>query len=156
LADYEGALRKLEGDTVRHNDLQRQVKEAEDNYQLYAKKREEARIADELDKQKITNVSIAEAPAIARIPSSPNRPLNLALGIVLAAFLTLGSVFTSELLSDTVHTPRQLEALTGATVLATVPENGRRMISRRGRETAELQPEKNATVNQPNRELVEV
>jgi uncharacterized protein involved in exopolysaccharide biosynthesis len=156
LAEYEGALKKLEGDTVRHNDLQRQLKESEDNYQLYAKKREETRIADELDKQKITNVSIAEAPAIARIPSSPNRPLNLALGIVLAAFLTVGSVFTSELVSDTVHTPRQLEALTGATVLATVPENGRRMISRRGRETAELQPENNATGQPPNRELVEV
>jgi uncharacterized protein involved in exopolysaccharide biosynthesis len=157
LAEYEGALKKLEGDTAKHNDLQRRVKEAEDNYQLYAKKREEARIADELDKQKITNVSIAEAPAIARIPSSPNRPLNLALGIVLAAFLALGSVFTSELVGDTVHTPRQLEALTGATVLATVPENGRRMISRRGRETAEIEPESKGELgSSANRELVEV
>src|SRR5882672_915482 len=38
LRDYEGSLRKLEGDTTTHNDLQRQVKEAEENYQLYAKK----------------------------------------------------------------------------------------------------------------------
>ena len=158
LQEYEGALKKLEGNTARHNDLQRQVKEAEDHYQLYAKKREEARIADELDKQKITNFSIAEAPAIARIPSSPNRPLNLALGIVLAAFLTVGSVFTSELMSDTVQTPRQLEMLTGATVLATVPENGRRMISRRGRETAELEPENRShpAELEASRELVEV
>ncbi len=59
LRDYENSLQKLEGNTTKHNDLQRQVKEAEDNYQLYAKKREEARIADELDRQKITNVSIA-------------------------------------------------------------------------------------------------
>ena len=98
-----------------------------------------------------------EAPAIARIPSSPNRPLNLGLGIVLAAFLALGSVFTSELVGDTVHTPRQLEALTGATVLATVPENGRRMISRRGRETAEIEPGSRGELEGPaNRELVEV
>jgi len=49
--------------------LQRDKKEAEDNYQLYAKKREEARIADELDRQKITNVSIAEAATVPQLPS---------------------------------------------------------------------------------------
>jgi uncharacterized protein involved in exopolysaccharide biosynthesis len=121
LREYQAALQKLEGDTTRHDDLQRQKKEAEENYQLYAKKREEARIADELDRQKITNVSIAEAPAVPRIPSSPNRPLNLILGFFVAAFLSLGTVFSAEMLGDSIHTPRQLEALTGATVLATVP-----------------------------------
>src|SRR6266481_3575835 len=130
LRDYEGSLRKLEGDTTKHNDLQRQVKEAEENYQLYAKKREEARIADELDRQKITNVSIAEAPAVSQIPSSPNRPLNLVLGVFVAALLSLGTVFSADMLGDTVHSPRQLEALTGATVLATVPENSRRLMGR--------------------------
>ena len=135
LQQYEGALKKLEGNTVTHDDLQRQKKEAEDNYQLYSKKREEARIADELDRQKITNVSIAEAATVPQIPSSPNRPLNLILGVALAAILGLGSVFSAEMFSDAVHTPRQLEALTGATVLATVPANSRRMLSRRNRES---------------------
>ena len=138
LRDYEGELRKLEGDTTRHDDLQRQKKEAEENYQLYAKKREEARIADELDRQKITNVSIAEAPAVPRIPSSPNRPLNLLLGVFVATFLSLGSVFSAEMLGDTIHTPRQLEALTGATVLATVPENSRRIIGGSRKKTKEI------------------
>lgn len=131
LQQYEGALKKLEGDTVAHNDLQRQVKEAQDNYQLYAKKREESRIADELDRQKITNVSIAEAPTAAQLPSAPNRPVNFLLGLVLAAFLSFASVFSLELLNQRVYSPRQLEALTGATVLATVPENSRKMISRK-------------------------
>jgi uncharacterized protein involved in exopolysaccharide biosynthesis len=139
LQQYEAALKKLEGDTTKHNDLQRQVKEAEDNYQLYAKKREEARIADELDRQKITNVSIAEVATAPQIPSSPNRGLNLVLGVFLAAFLSLGSVFSAEMLSDAVYTPRQLEALTGAQVLATVPENSRRMIMRNSREPIEIE-----------------
>jgi len=138
LRDYEGELRKLEGDTTRHDDLQRQKKEAAENYQLYAKKREEARIADELDRQKITNVSIAEAPTIPRIPSSPNRPLNLLLGVFVATFLSLGTVFSAEMLGSTVHTARQLEALTGATVLATVPENSRRIISGSRMKTKEI------------------
>jgi len=138
LRDYEGELRKLEGDTTRHDDLQRQKKEAAENYQLYAKKREEARIADELDRQKITNVSIAEAPTVPRIPSSPNRPLNLLLGVFVATFLSLGTVFSAEMLGGTVHTARQLEALTGATVLATVPENSRRIISGSRMKTKEI------------------
>ena len=139
LRDYEGSLRKLEGDTTQHNDLQRQVKEAEENYQLYAKKREEARIADELDRQKITNVSIAEAAAVPQIPSSPNRPLNLVLGVFIAAFLSLGTVFSAEMLGDTIHTPRELEALTGAAVLATVPENSRRLMGRSKAQTNEIE-----------------
>src|SRR5258708_34659830 len=64
----------------------------------------------------ITNVSIAEAPAVSQIPSSPNRPLNLVLGVFVAALLSLGTVFSAEMLGDTIHSPRQLEALTGATV----------------------------------------
>jgi uncharacterized protein involved in exopolysaccharide biosynthesis len=139
LQQYEGSLKKLEADTAKHDDLQREKKEAEENYQLYAKKREEARIADELDRQKITNVSIAEAATAAQLPSSPDRPLNLILGIVLATFLSIGSVFAAELLSDVVHTPRQLEALTGAMVLATVPAKGRRLLKPRPREVRSME-----------------
>jgi len=124
--------------------LQRVKKEAEDNYQLYAKKREEARIADELDRQKITNVSIAEAAAVPQLPSSPNRPVNLLLGLFLAAFLSLGTVFTAEMLSDAVHTPRQLEALTGAMVLATVPEKSRRILLRNMQTQQMIEPQPRA------------
>jgi uncharacterized protein involved in exopolysaccharide biosynthesis len=131
LQQYQASLDALEANTTTHNDLQRQVKEAEDNYQLYAKKREESRIADELDRQKITNVSIAEAATAAQVPTSPNRPLNLVLGVVLAGFLCVGSVITAELVDDKVYSARQLESMTGGAVLATVPGNGRKLISRR-------------------------
>ena len=100
LQEYETSLKTLERNTSGHDDLQRQMKEAEDNYHLYAKKREEARIADELDRQKITNVSIAESATVPQIPSSPNRPLNLIIGVVLAGVLSLGSVFSAEMFSD--------------------------------------------------------
>jgi len=63
------------------------------------------------------------------------------LGIFLAAFLTLASVFSAELLNDTVHTPQQLEGLTGSPVLATVPENSRKMIGRRSRKPKQVEIE---------------
>jgi capsular polysaccharide biosynthesis protein len=57
--------------------------------------------------------------------------LNLVLGIVLAGFLCVGSVISAELLDDKVHSARQLEAISGGPVLATVPENRRKMLSQR-------------------------
>jgi hypothetical protein len=45
------------------------------------------------------------------------------------------------MLGDTVHSPRQLEALTGATVLATVPENSRKLIPGRSKKTKEIESE---------------
>jgi capsular polysaccharide biosynthesis protein len=73
-------------------------------------------------------VSIAESATAAQIPSAPNRPVNFFLGVFLAAFLSLGTVFSAEMLSDAVYTPRQLEAMTGAVVLATVPDKSRRIL----------------------------
>jgi len=38
-----------------------------------------------------------------------------------------------------VHTPRQLEAMTGAPVLATVPANSRKMLGRRRAQKDEIE-----------------
>jgi len=121
LRDYEAQSSRLEGITAQFQDLTRQVKEAEDNYQLYEKKQEEARIADQLDQNKITNVSIAEAPAISQLPIRPNRALNLVLGLLLGVAVSIGVVIAAEFMRENVETPRELESLTGIPVLATVP-----------------------------------
>src|SRR6185312_1916458 len=123
--EYDNQLSRLESITGEYQDLTRRVKEAEDNYQLYEKKREEARIADELDQSKITNVSLAEAPVESHMPTKPNRPLNLILGIVMGALISLASAITAEFLRGNVETPRELEMLSGSHVLATIPVQGR-------------------------------
>ena len=46
------------------------MKTAEDNYLLYQKKQEEARISDALDRTRIANVVVAEAADGADVPSS--------------------------------------------------------------------------------------
>jgi capsular polysaccharide biosynthesis protein len=123
---YEAQLSRLEGITAQYDDLNRKVKESADNYQLYKKKEEEARITDELDQNKITNVSVAEAPIQPQLPVKPNRPMNLILGVFLGALLSIGSVVVAEFMRDTVLTPRELEVLTGKPVLASLPNMGRR------------------------------
>jgi len=120
LDQYQAVLSRLDQATNKHGDLERRVKETEENYRLYARKQEEARITDELDQKKITNVALAETPVVQRDPVEPNRPLTLGLGIFLAFFVSLCAVFIAELFRDTVHTPRELELLAGIPVIATL------------------------------------
>ena len=140
--DYETQLSRLEGITAEYEDLARQKKESGDNYQLYSKKEEEARIIDKLDQSKITNVSVAEAPVQSQLPVKPNRPLNLILGVFLGVLLSIGSVVIAEFLRDTVLTPRELELLTGQRVLASLPNTGKapRVVFAEGPEVSEPGP----------------
>jgi uncharacterized protein involved in exopolysaccharide biosynthesis len=119
LAGYRARLAQLENDTIEHDSLQRTVKESEENYLLYARKQEEARIADSLDQQKIANVAVAEAPMEQRLPAKSN--VNLSLGVLLAGFVSLGAAFGVEYAGSRFHTPAELESATGFPVLATVP-----------------------------------
>jgi len=124
VAAYHGRLAQLEKDTIEHDALQRAVKESEENYLLYTRKREEARIADSLDQQKIANVAIAEAPIEQHVPTKPNVLLNLSLGVLLAGFVSMSAAFAAEYRGSYFYSPAELEAATGLPVLATVPFEG--------------------------------
>jgi uncharacterized protein involved in exopolysaccharide biosynthesis len=139
---YRQQLSRLGGSTTEYEDLIRRQKEAEDNYLLYARKAEEARITDSLDQQKIANVAIAENPVEPLWPTKPNVQMNLILGTLLAGFLSLGVAFSAEYLQqpfpraeadsrigvghamnsrpllETIEQPGDLEVLTGLPVLA--------------------------------------
>lgn len=114
-------LTKLTGVTTIHDDLSRQVKQAEETYQLYARKQEESQIEDALDEKKITNITIAEAPIVPLTPNKSSRVLIAVLGLSMGLMLAFGSAFISELFDQTFHTPRQLQAFTEFPVLATIP-----------------------------------
>jgi len=111
VGSYRGQLNRLDHSTNAYEDLIRKQKEAEENYLLYARKTEEARIADALDQQKIANVSIAEHPVEPRLPSKPNTPVNLALGTAMACLLSMGVAFSAEYLDQ----PFPHERVTGET-----------------------------------------
>jgi uncharacterized protein involved in exopolysaccharide biosynthesis len=120
VADYHAHLAQLQNDTLEYDGLQRGMKESEENYLLYSRKQEDARIADSLDRQKVANVAVAEAPLEHYLPAKPNIGLSLAIGILLAAILSLGAGFGMEYASGCFHAPADLENTTGLPVLATV------------------------------------
>ena len=121
LGEYQGRLKQLEEATLKNNELERSLKQTEEAYKLYSKKEEEARISEALDQQKIANVMIAESPTVPLSPFKPNRPLTMALGLLLGLFGSISAAFMLEYFNDSVRTSDDLEALVGLPVLATIP-----------------------------------
>jgi uncharacterized protein involved in exopolysaccharide biosynthesis len=123
---YQTRLTELAGSTAVHNELSRQVKQAEDTYQLYSRKQEESQIEDALDQKKITNISIAEAPIVPQNPNHSGQILVVVIGLISGLLLSFGSAFVLELIRETFLTPRELQSFSGYPVLATIPMHGRR------------------------------
>jgi uncharacterized protein involved in exopolysaccharide biosynthesis len=116
---YRRQMMQLADATAEFDDLVRMQKEAEDKYLLYAKKTEEARIAQSLDQQKIANVTIVENPIEPHKPSKPKVKLNLAVGALLAFCFSLGLTFAVEYFrEETVQDASELEEVTKLPVLA--------------------------------------
>jgi uncharacterized protein involved in exopolysaccharide biosynthesis len=119
--DYHHKLAGLVVATDTEETLMRNRKEAESNYLLYARKQEEARVADLLDQQKIANVAIAEPPTEPHIPSQPSVTVNLALGLFLGIVVSLGTAIGTEYYTGGVYSSAELEMYTGLPVLSFVP-----------------------------------
>ena len=121
LATLRALLVATEQATVNFSTLEARVTELQGNYQLYTQKRDEAQIANAMDQQQLVNVAIAESPTFSATPSSPRVAVDLALGGFAAIFFATCAVFFAEMGRDTIASPAELEALTRARVLATVP-----------------------------------
>jgi uncharacterized protein involved in exopolysaccharide biosynthesis len=119
-AKYRESLSGLESATNDDDQLLRQIKEAEENYFLYSKKREEARIEQAMDRQKVANVALVQEARLPVLPT-PKLSVTLAASWVLGCCLILGGSLMKTVMKNTVHTPWEVEGLTGLPVLASVP-----------------------------------
>jgi uncharacterized protein involved in exopolysaccharide biosynthesis len=115
------SARELDEQGIEQQDLIRTAKAAEENYLLYLRKREEARISDAFDQQSILNVAIAEKPTVPSLPSES--PLMFALiGTFLALTVSAGVVFAVEYFDPSFRSPSEVEAVLQLPVLAAVPD----------------------------------
>jgi len=117
---------KLDQQSVVQQELLRTAKADEDSYLLFRKKREEARIADELDESKIVNVAVAEAAAVPLVPTGFPLEMKLILAVVIAALVSLGAGFVGEYLDPSFRTVSEVKEYLDIPLLATLPRNGHR------------------------------
>ncbi|MGC1402208.1 MAG: GNVR domain-containing protein [Thermodesulfobacteriota bacterium] len=101
-------------------DLNREVSTNEMNYKTYKEKKEEARISDEMNRQKLANISVIQAAVVPSNPVKPKKVLNILLSIILGAVSGLGFAFFSEYLGQGISTPEAAEEKLGLPVLAAV------------------------------------
>lgn len=117
---YQGLAQRLDTKGLEQTDLVRNVKTAEDNYLLYVRKREEARISDALDSKRIVNVAIAEA---ATVPALPTLQLAWILigGFFAASVVSVGTAYAVDRLDPSFRTPDELYRYLDTRVLASIP-----------------------------------
>jgi len=120
LSSYRQSARELQESAVVQQDLLRAAKTAEENYLLYQRKEEEARINDALDQRGILNVAIAEQPTVPALPVRSSLRYGL-LSVLLAGAASLGMAFTSDFLDPSFRTPAEVTSYLGAPVLVSIP-----------------------------------
>jgi len=117
---YREVAQQLDRKSTTRNDLVRSVKAAEDNYLLYLHKREEARISDALDSQRIVNVSIAEAAAVPALPML-NLGWLLVGGLFAAGITSVGAAYAADRIDPCFQSPDELGSYLDVRVLASIP-----------------------------------
>lgn len=118
----EKRVMKLNDANTIKQTLMRNVTTAEQNYNLYQQKKELARISDELDKRRISNVVLAEEPVPSTVPVR-SRVVTLAMGFLLCLVISCAAGFAADYLDPTFRTWREVEDYLNVPVLAVVPES---------------------------------
>lgn len=127
-AAYRTMARQLGEDAITQDDLLSAEKAAQENYLLYVKKQEEARIADALDERGIVNVAIAERPVAPALPVWPSWMV-LAFGLAAAGAAGTGAAFAADYMDPAFRTPDDVLAYLDAPVLASLPRYARGELS---------------------------
>ena len=115
----QNRLNELEEATSDYGALRRKVQQSQADYALYAQRRDEARISEALDREKLFNVGVLQKPLASPDPVRPKPVLYTAVGFVFSLLFGVALALYADLSGGQVHSPAQLEALTGTRTLAT-------------------------------------
>lgn len=121
IASLQAQLSKAEGAETTFKSLQHDVSDAENNYQLYAQKRDAAQIADAMDTHDLLNVAVVQYPTYSPTPVHPKPLRDTVLAVISSLFIGAFMVFLSENGRRNFSTPYELEQVSRFPVLATIP-----------------------------------
>jgi uncharacterized protein involved in exopolysaccharide biosynthesis len=101
-------------------ELRRDVAINEKNFKTYADRHEEARISDEMNKHKLSNISVIQSAIVPAKPIKPKKKINLLIGAVFGIFAAFGWAYVLENVGQTFSDPESVEKYLGLPVLLTV------------------------------------
>jgi len=121
LAAYRTETHRLGDRAIQQDELLRDLKTAEEKYLIYINKREESRISDALDQDRILDVSLAESPSVPALPLRSGLGFGM-IGLILATTFSTGFSFISDYLDPSFRTPDEVMGFLGTPVLASLPQ----------------------------------
>jgi uncharacterized protein involved in exopolysaccharide biosynthesis len=98
--------------------LERQRAADEQNYQLYLKKVEEAKVSEEMDRLKMSNISVIQAADVPPVPAGRPKHITLLLGAIFGAIMSVGLALLLEFFAGGYTRPDQAAEDLGLPVLA--------------------------------------
>lgn len=101
-----------------YDDLKRKTKIAEDNYLLYRRKQEDSQIAEQMDQQRILNVSVLQAASVPALPVERHRSFLLLMALFAGALLSVFSALAVDQMDGPLETPQQAADAAGVPVIA--------------------------------------
>jgi uncharacterized protein involved in exopolysaccharide biosynthesis len=106
-----------------YQDLVREYQIDDENYRAYLQAVQQARIADDLNKEKATTVAVADpAHLYSALPTKPKTLLIVGAGTGLGLVLGLSLAFLRERLDERLNTPWQASKVTGLPVLGSMKD----------------------------------
>lgn len=126
LGELNQQLKELNDHEAKLAQLERNVQLLDAKYRMHVEKLEQARVNDELGRDGISNIKVAQAATLVSKPTSPKKPIILALGLLAAIGTTLVVPFAAELLDGTLQTAEQVESELGLPVLMSFAQPKRR------------------------------
>jgi len=120
VGQISGELQVLDSREKEFTNLRREMGTHEAQYKTYLNKLEEARILDDLNKRKMTNVSVLQTASVPISPVKSKKQQYMLASIILALGAALGLAFVREKIPQRMTTPLAAEKHLGLPVIAAI------------------------------------
>ena len=97
---------------------------AEENFSLYVKKVEEAKVSEEMDQAKMSNINVIQAAEIPRVAAGRPKNIKLLMGAIFGVIMSVGLGFIFEYFQGGYTRPDQAADDLGLPVLASFSQKG--------------------------------
>ncbi len=121
-------MRDLNRNAIEFAKLQHSVDIARTEQLAYAQKREQARINQELENDRISNINIVQAATFESKPTSPRKGLTILIGLLAGIAGAVGIAYLTEWNDHSLRNPHEVEQQLDIPVLLTVPRIHREQI----------------------------
>lgn len=121
IEDIEKQSLLLSTKQVEYDRLVREVKQQEENYILYLRKTEEARIQEQQDTSRVSNISVTQWAEVPSVPIFPKRFLMLVLSLIIGLLVGVSGASVAYYVDHAVKTPEDIIRNCQTHVLASIP-----------------------------------